>query len=80
MRPISFSRPALKELARLPDAIRADIRVRIARYAETGAGDVKRMSGRRAWRLRAGDYRVIFSVEDDGIRVEALGHRRDVYR
>jgi mRNA interferase RelE/StbE len=35
-----------------------------------------------SWRIRAGDYRVIYEV-DDVVRVvaiEQVGHRRDVYR
>ena len=52
----------------------------MARYAETGSGDVKRLTGRHAWPLRSGEYRIIFSVEADLIRVETVGHRRDVYR
>jgi mRNA-degrading endonuclease RelE of RelBE toxin-antitoxin system len=33
-------------------------------------------------RVRSGDYRVIFAVDDDTrlIRVAVVGHRRDVYR
>ena len=36
----------------------------------------------RVWRLRVGDYRVLYEI-DDGNRqviVSQIGHRRDVYR
>lgn len=41
-----------------------------------------RLQGRTEYRLRAGDYRIIydFSVEQNEIRLIALGHRSDVYR
>ena len=34
------------------------------------------------WRLRVGDYRVIYSIKDDQLLVLVLevGHRREVYR
>jgi mRNA interferase RelE/StbE len=40
------------------------------------------LTGRPAWRVRVGDYRVIYTIEDDRlvVVVVALGHRRDVYR
>ncbi|MDX2025183.1 type II toxin-antitoxin system RelE/ParE family toxin [Microcella sp.] len=41
----------------------------------------KPLRGRPAWRVRVGDYRVIYTI-DDGVLlivVVTLGHRRDVY-
>lgn len=42
----------------------------------------KPLSGRSAWRVRVGDYRVIYEIHDDvlTVYVVALGHRREVYR
>jgi mRNA interferase RelE/StbE len=42
----------------------------------------KKLKGRKdQYRVRSGDYRIIYSVEDALLVVEviALGHRRDVY-
>ncbi len=33
-----------------------------------------------SYRFRVGDYRVIFDLEDDGLIVLLIGHRRDIYR
>lgn len=43
---------------------------------------VKKLSGRDAWRIRIGDYRVIYEIHDDRlvVLVVAIGHRREVYR
>lgn len=41
----------------------------------------RRLRGRPGWRVRTGDYRIIYTV-DDGVLVVvvvAVGHRRDVY-
>lgn len=43
---------------------------------------VKKMSGKEAWRIRVGDYRVIYEIHDGLllILVIEIGHRRDIYR
>ena len=42
----------------------------------------RQLRGRPGWRVRVGDYRIIYTIEDDRlvVLVLALGHRRDVYR
>lgn len=39
------------------------------------------LRGRDGYRVRVGDYRIIYSIQDDVLRVVVvtLGHRRDVY-
>ena len=32
------------------------------------------------YKLRVGDYRVIYAVQGEVITIELLGHRRDIYR
>jgi len=43
--------------------------------------NAKKLKGRDAFRVRTGDYRVIYGIEDDSlpIVVVTLGQRRDVY-
>jgi mRNA interferase RelE/StbE len=42
----------------------------------------KKLSGREEYRLRAGDYRVLYTINDRRhvVTVFAVGHRREVYR
>lgn len=42
----------------------------------------KKMSGREAWRLRVGDYRIIYLIDDEALAATILGigHRREIYR
>ncbi|MGE3269400.1 MAG: type II toxin-antitoxin system RelE/ParE family toxin [Chloroflexota bacterium] len=52
-------------------------------YADTGHGDVVKLTAADgAYRLRVGDWRVIFTYEDRGFVVLALRvmNRRDAYR
>ncbi len=76
-----------------PESARAELRaidrnaaVRIldalTRYVDYGIGDVKALTGE--WqgfsRLRAGDYRVIFSATLREITISRVRHRSDIYR
>lgn len=40
------------------------------------------MKGRRGYRIRVGDYQVVYEVEDDKLLVLIIdvGHRREIYR
>lgn len=41
-----------------------------------------KLTGRPAWRIRVGDYRVIYELEDSRLRVliVSVGNRKDIYR
>ncbi|MBV9180948.1 MAG: type II toxin-antitoxin system RelE/ParE family toxin [Acidobacteria bacterium] len=54
----------------------------LARYLETGEGDVKRLQNIEPpeFRVRIGDYRVRFHDHRDTIRITAVKHRREAYR
>ncbi|ACA18428.1 plasmid stabilization system [Methylobacterium sp. 4-46] len=79
MKPIAYTLSATRELSRLPKPARLAIVEKLARYAATGAGDVRALTGRPGARLRVGDYRVVFVETDAQIEVRAIGHRRDIY-
>ena len=42
----------------------------------------KKLSGLEQYRLRQGDYRILYSIEDDLliVFVVAVGHRKEIYR
>jgi mRNA interferase RelE/StbE len=54
----------------------------ILRFARTGAGDVTTLHGdlAGAFRLRLGDYRVLFTLQDDVMRIFGVRHRSEAYR
>ena len=72
-----------KELDRLPDEISRRILTRLAGL-ETNPrpADVKKLKGRDAWRVRVGDYRVIYEIHDRILQIIVItvGHRREIYR
>ena len=75
---------ALKELDGLADRDRARVARRIDSLAENPRphGSEKMAGTGREYRVRAGDYRVIYTVDDAAhmVTVEKVGNRGDVYR
>ena len=75
-------RRAQKQLAGLPKQNYARIRDSLAALAvNPRPSGCKKLTGREGWRIRSGDYRVIYEIDDGQRRVTALdiGHRKDVY-
>ena len=54
----------------------------ILHHARTGAGDAAPLHGELAgaFRLRLGDYRVLFTLDDDAMRILGVRHRSQAYR
>jgi mRNA interferase RelE/StbE len=80
---VEVQRSAEKELGALPPQIRE----RIANVLRAMKDDpfprgVKKLKAREGYRIRVGDYRILFRVDRDAriIWVGAIGHRKEVYR
>ena len=43
---------------------------------------VRKLTGREGWRIRVGEYRVIYEIRDESlfILVVTIGHRREIYQ
>jgi mRNA interferase RelE/StbE len=81
---IVFTRSARKELQGLPEAIQIRVLSRIEQLSSnprpTG---VRKLAGSEGlWRLRIGQYRVIYGVYDERKLVDiiCIRHRKDAYR
>lgn len=73
---------AMRALKRIDHQDQARIRGVIALLAaDPRPPGAKRLRGRAGLRIRVGNYRIIYTVEDDRLLfvVVTLGHRRDVY-
>ncbi len=76
---------ALKRLRTVHPSYRALIRARIDTLeseARPPSSEALRGGQAKRWRLRVGDYRVVYKIDDKARRVTVLlvSHRRDVYR
>jgi mRNA interferase RelE/StbE len=79
---ILILRRAQKELAGLTKSDYERVRDEVFSLADNPRpAGCKKLVGREGWRVRVGNYRIIYELDDAGQRVTVLhiGHRRDVY-
>ena len=80
---VRIAASAEREMNKLP----AVIHTRISRRILLLEGDprprgAKKLSNREEYHLRVGDYRALYTIDDEMgiVTVLAVGHRREVYR
>jgi mRNA interferase RelE/StbE len=77
---IEFKQRSVKDLKAVPAEDRRRIVARIEAMKNGLSGDVKRLTDfSPEYRLRVGDYRVLFEVEDEKILIYRIKHRKDAY-
>ena len=77
---IEYGDTALADLQEIPSRQRAQILRKISRLQQGLHGDIKRLrEADFAYRLRMGDYRILFDVEDTVIVIRRIGHRKNIY-
>jgi mRNA interferase RelE/StbE len=81
---IKFAHSAVKELEALPSKVLNRVFPKIELLAEEPRpyGTRKLTGESHTWRIRVGDYRVVYTVDDAARAVDivAVRHRRDAYR
>ncbi len=74
---ITYSKQAVKFLQKQPKQMQIRIINAINRLPD---GDVKKLQGKNGYRLRVGDYRVIFSRSGEVLMIEKIANRGEVYK
>jgi mRNA interferase RelE/StbE len=78
---VDFKPGALKDLQSLPKSAQRRILGKIESLRNELAGDVKRLTNfTPEYRLRVGNYRVLFEVEEGNVVVYRVLHRKDAYQ
>lgn len=80
---VELKRSAEKELERLPETMHDRIVENLlALEQDPRPRGVKKLKDQDTYRMRVGDYRVIYLIDDPAKRIDvvAIGHRREVYR
>lgn len=82
---IEYTRQALKALKTLPRNLQVQILEKIERLAaepHSHHANAKKLQGRDGYRLRVGDWRVIYTIEHDVfiVRVVDIGPRGGIYQ
>ena len=77
---IEYGPSALDNLDNLPARERAQVLRKIERLELGLHGNIKHLhDAEAAYRLRMGDYRILFDVEGGVIVIRRIGNRKDVY-
>ncbi|HEY85518.1 MAG TPA: type II toxin-antitoxin system RelE/ParE family toxin [Chloroflexi bacterium] len=81
---IEWKRSAIKELKKVPPQSVKRILLEVEKLSvdPIPVGSRKLLGAKRAYRIRVGVYRVIYTFEVDRLVVEVIkvGHRKDIYR
>jgi mRNA interferase RelE/StbE len=81
---IEWKRSAVKELKKTPkETINRVVKAVEQLKIDPFPAGVRKLTGSECtYRIRVGDYRVIYSVYEDRLLIEIVrvGHRKDVYR
>lgn len=81
---IQFTKGATKELNKLPIDIKNRIDLKILNLTvDPRPNGVKKLKGiENTYRIRVGEYRVIYEIYDDVLLVTVvkIGHRSDIYK
>jgi len=79
---IDFSKKAQKNLDKLSDIIAKPILSAIGSLSDNPRPQgYKKLKGRKGYRIRVGNYRVIYEIFDEVLLIDVidLGHRKDNY-
>ncbi len=79
---IKIKKSASKEIAKLPQIILKRILSKIqALSSEPRLSGCKKLSADEKYRVRVGNYRILYSIEDEKLIVfiVKVGHRKDIY-
>jgi len=81
-RKILYKKSVSKDLDNIHPEQRLKIVNRIEKDLTTDCNKGKRLAGEfeGLWRLRIGDYRVIYTFIPEGILILRIAHRKEIYR
>jgi mRNA interferase RelE/StbE len=80
---VIVQRRVQKRIARFPPEIQNRIEKDLQALSdEPRPPGSRKLQGREGWRIRVGDYRAIYELDDEEreVLVVAVGHRKDIYR
>ena len=79
---ILYTRRAAKDISKLEWKIKNRIKKALEECMEAPQNSARKMVNPSLgdYRLRVGDYRVIFDLQDDEIIILRIGHRREIYK
>jgi mRNA interferase RelE/StbE len=79
---VNLDPKVLKYLVKINEPFYSAIKTEIYNLAQNPRPNgYKKLKGKQGYRIRVGDYRIIYTIHDKILLVEVinLGHRKDIY-
>jgi mRNA interferase RelE/StbE len=79
---VNLKKSVIKDLEKLPDIVLKRVQKTILGLANNPRPDgCKKLKGRDDYRVRVGDYRILYFINDEIVTIEVvrMQHRKDVY-
>ena len=79
---VEIRKSALKDFKKISEPHKSKIKEKIVELENfPNLANIKKLTNHTpVYRLRVGDYRILFDVFDDRIEVAAIKHRKDSYK
>ena len=74
---IQYSKQAVKFLKKQD---KSTVKRIISAINALPSGDVKKLQGKNGYRLRVGDFRIIFDKQGNILYIEKIGNRGEIYK
>jgi len=77
-----YTRRAFRDIRSLDHQARKRVKMALEKLRENPFESAQKLNNPAfgTYRLRIGDYRVIFDIEDEKLIILRVGHRKDIYR
>ena len=79
---VDWAEAAVKDLEKLDKPIAQRILTKISWFSNNFEGVIPEPLGSKfkgAFKLRIGDWRVIYTLENEAIVIQFIGHRKEIY-
>ena len=81
MHNVSLAKSAKEELRGIPDPFNRQIASKLLSLRDNPFPQgVKKLRGEDAYRIRSGDFRILYTVNGNNVVVYAIANRKDVYK
>jgi len=80
---VTIKKSVIKSLEKIQEPYYSSLKAALYNLAENPRpSGCKKLQGRDGYRIRVGDFRIIYQIFDDVLVVEVIhfGHRKDVYQ
>ena len=79
---VEIRKSAVKDFKKISEPYKSKIKEKIAELEDfPNVANIKKLTNHTpVYRLRVGDYRILFDIFDDHIEVAAIRHRKESYK